>query len=609
MDNFELPDTGNIELNKKIEEWMKWDRNDKTRSEILSLVQNRQYDMLQKILLHRISFGTAGLRGKMAAGYTCMNDLVIIQTAQGFLKHLEENDTELLNANGIVIGYDGRYNSKRFAELTTALFLHRGYRVHLFSAVTPTPFVPFAVKKWKCAAGIMVTASHNPKEDNGYKVYGWNGSQIVSPVDKSIHKCILNNIEPWPTAWDTQIICENPLVHDPLQETIDCYNKEIDEELIENHKAINKKTALPFVYTAMHGVGYNYIVKAFEVAGLKIIPVEEQKDPDPEFPTVKFPNPEEGKSSLDLSIKTANQNNVSIILANDPDADRLAVAEKNKTTGEWKVFTGNEIGALLGWWALHCYQEKNSGTPTSDVYMLASTVSSKILRSIAKVEGFNFIETLTGFKWMGNKAYDLIQNGKKVIFAFEEAIGFMYGSAVLDKDGVSAAVHVGTMISYLHHHGLSLKEQLDEIYKEYGYHISDNSYYICHDPDLIKEIFEKIRNYNGKCTYPTSILNGKYTIENVRDLTTGYDNSQPDNKAVLPVSSSSQMVTFSFTNGLVATLRTSGTEPKIKYYTEMCASPSQSNHQEIEQTLKEMVIALVNELLEPEKNSLLPKQN
>ncbi|GLV32537.1 Phosphoglucomutase 2a [Carabus blaptoides fortunei] len=545
----------------------------------------------------------------MAAGYTCMNDLVIIQTAQGFLKHLEENDTELLNANGIVIGYDGRYNSKRFAELTTALFLHRGIRVHLFSAVTPTPFVPFAVTKWKCAAGIMVTASHNPKEDNGYKVYGWNGAQIVSPVDKSIHNCIQNNTEPWPTAWDTQIISGNPLVHDPLLETIDSYNKKIEDDLIENHKAINKKTALPFVYTAMHGVGYNYIAKVFEVAGLKLIPVEEQKDPDPEFPTVKFPNPEEGKSSLDLSIKTANQNNVSIILANDPDADRLAVAEKNKITGEWKVYTGNEIGALLGWWALHCYQEKNSSTPLSDVYMLASTVSSKILRSIAKVEGFNFIETLTGFKWMGNKAYDLIQNGKKVIFAFEEAIGFMYGSEVLDKDGVSAAVHVGTMISYLYHHGLSLKEQLDEIYKEYGYHISDNSYYMCHDPDLTKNIFEKIRNHNGKCTYPTSIFNGKYTIENVRDLTTGYDNSRPDNKAVFPVSSSSQMVTFSFTNGLVATLRTSGTEPKIKYYTEMCASPEQNNLQDIQQTLKEMVNALVNELLEPEKNGLLPKKD
>lgn len=609
MDNFKIPETGNNELNKKIEEWLSWDQNDTTLTEIKTLAADGNYDVLSKIMLKRISFGTAGLRGKMAAGYACMNDLVIVQTAQGLLKHLQENDSKLLNENGIVIGYDGRYNSRRFAELTAAIFLHERIPVHLFSYLCPTPFVPYALTKWKCAAGIMVTASHNPKEDNGYKMYSWNGSQIVSPTDKSIQKHILANMEPWKTSWDTQIVKESSLVHDPLQETINSYMQQIYKDLISMHKLSNLAVPHAFVYSAMHGVGYNYILKAFEVAGLEILPVEEQKDPDPEFPTVKFPNPEEGKSSLDLAIKTADLNKIPIILANDPDADRLAVAEKNEITEEWKVFTGNEIGALLGWWALHCYKEKNPKKSLDDVYMLASTVSSKILRSMAQAEGFQFIETLTGFKWMGNKAFELIQNGKDVIFAFEEAIGFMYGSAVLDKDGVSAAVHVATMYAYLNKHRITLTDQLNEIYKEYGLHIADNSYFICHDPDLINKIFNQIRAHNGRDSYPSTIMNGKYTIESIRDLTTGFDNGQKNNKAILPVSSGSQMITFSFSNGLVATLRTSGTEPKIKYYTELCALPEQQDHAEIRNTLKEMVSALVQEFLEPEVNCLIPKQD
>lgn len=159
--------------------------------------------------------------------------------------------------------------------------------MHLFSSVCPTPFVPFAVTKWKCAAGVMVTASHNPKEDNGYKVYGWNGSQIISPADKHIQKHILSNMEPWKTSWDTDIVNNSTLVHDPLEETINSYMKVIDESILDNHRAFNKESPLSFVYSAMHGVGYPFIRKAFDVAGLRIIPVEEQKDPDPEFSTVK----------------------------------------------------------------------------------------------------------------------------------------------------------------------------------------------------------------------------------------------------------------------------------------------------------------------------------
>lgn len=220
-------------------------------------------------------------------------------------------------------------------------------------------------------------------------------------------------------------------------------------------------------FLAMHGVGYKYSKLVFEAFNHKpFIPVKQQIEPDPEFPTVKFPNPEEGKSALNLAIETANANNSTLIVANDPDADRLAIAEKQQNN-EWKILNGNEIGALLGWWLWHNFknQGKTKAIPPSDVYMLYSTVSSNILRAIAEAEGFNCEDTLTGFKWMGNRSIELIKQGKTVLFAFEEAIGFMCGVNVLDKDGISAEAVMSELAVYLHDNEKKrLTEKLDWIY-------------------------------------------------------------------------------------------------------------------------------------------------
>lgn len=341
---------------------------------------------------------------------------------------------------------------------------------------------------------------------------------------------------------------------------------------------INEEAQLKIVYTAMHGVGFPFVERAFEVSKLQPVhAVIEQRDPDPEFPTVKFPNPEEGKSCLFLSMKLADDVGSNLILANDPDADRLACAERESATSQWRVFNGNEIGSLLGWWSIQYFKEKNPGMELRNWYILASTVSSKMLRSMARVEGFNFEETLTGFKWMGNRSVELMEKGKGILFAFEEAIGFMFSPAVLDKDGVSAAAHLATMASFLRiKENLSLAQKLDQLYATYGYHFSLNSYFLCYEADKIERIFERIRNWEGKSdAYPQSVLDGKYKIESIRDLTTGVDTSQPDGKSLLPSSKSSQMVTFTLVNGTVITLRTSGTEPKIKYYSEYCAKPDE----------------------------------
>jgi len=332
--------------------------------------------------------------------------------------------------------------------------------------------------------------------------------------------------------------------------------------------------------------------------------VDEQKDPDPEFSTVDFPNPEEGASALDLSFQKADNCGAKYILANDPDADRLGVAQK--VNNAWKILNGNEIGALLGWWLLRCFKLQSPEYPLQKVHFLASTVSSKILNTIAKKEGINFTETLTGFKHMGNQSDKLLKLDEIVLFAYEEAIGFMCGTEVLDKDGVSAVAVIGELIAYLETKNMDLTDQLEEIYRTYGYHYTLNSYYLCYDPAVTNKIFARIRNFEQE-TYPTTLCGGRYKVVGVRDLTTGYDDTKPDMKATLPVSKSSHMITFWLDNGVVITLRTSGTEPKIKYYTEYCASPENDDWTAVEEELAEIVKQMVEELFQPELNNLTPK--
>ncbi|XP_066935115.1 phosphopentomutase-like [Clytia hemisphaerica] len=592
--------TGNPELDSKVKDWLKWDKNEQTSSEIQNLLKMKDYEALSKCLLKRMEFGTAGLRSALGAGFSKMNDLTVIQASQGLCKYLI-GQFEDIKERGVVIGHDARYGSHRFARLSAAIFLHCGIKVYLYSDIVCTPFVPFGVVKYNCVAGIMVTASHNPKEDNGYKVYYSNGAQIIPPHDKGISDSIMANLEPLATSWDEDIHKTSPLCIDPLDEVMNDYMKTIQTHC--HHRDVNKTSTYNITYTAMHGVGERFEIEAFKAFSLKpFFTTPEQAKPDPDFPTVKYPNPEEGKGALTLAMKTAEANNSSFIIANDPDADRLAIAEKNKD-GAWKIFTGNEIGLLLGWWSFNKHKEQNPSLyPGDSVNMIHSTVSSMILQSIGKVEGFKVHETLTGFKWMGNVADELQKGKKHVLFAFEEAIGFMFGTQVLDKDGISAGAIISEMATYLNSKGKTVAEHLEELYQRYGMHISNNSYLICHSQPTIKSIFHRMRTMeNG--SYPSKV--GPFKVLGVRDLTgEGYDSSTPDKKPTLPTSSSN-MITFKFDEGCVATIRTSGTEPKIKYYSEISRQPGDSmSWEDAGKKIDELIEHLVQELLEPEKNQL-----
>lgn len=344
-------------------------------------------------------------------------------------------------------------------------------------------------------------------------MYWSNGAQIIGPHDKAIENSIKANLRPKAGAWDLDWLRTCRLLRDDsLPGLSRWYNEALTDAIPAHLQETNRhnESRLQFVYTAMHGVGYPYVRDAFEAVGLQpVLAVPEQRDADPDFPTVRFPNPEEGASALELSMRLAEQSGSDVILANDPDADRLAFAERSAQTGKWKVFTGNELGAVLGWWALQVAKWTEEKIPAPENYvMLCSTVSSMVLRAVAAKEGFVFEDTLTGFKWMGNRAVELRKQGMRVLFAFEEAIGFMFGTEVLDKDGVSAAVHLATMATWLRSPdggGQTVAQKLQEVYLEYGFHCTENSYYICHEKEVIDRIFERIRGWDG--------VEGKVSVE------------------------------------------------------------------------------------------------
>jgi phosphomannomutase len=538
----------------------------------------------------------------MEAGFARMNDLTVLQASQGLceyvLRHVE-NAAE----RGVVIGHDHRHHSESFARLTAAAFLHRGVRVYYYHKLVHTPLVPFGIKHLNAACGVMITASHNPKDDNGYKVYWSNSCQIIPPHDSGIAQSILENLEPW--LWDKQLVDSHPLCTDPVEEIEAAYFDEL--RALAGDLEANAATTIKFAYTAMHGVGEPFARRAFQLFNLPDYAlVSAQAQPDPDFPTVKFPNPEE-KGALDLARQVAEDMGADIVLANDPDADRFTAIEK-QPDGQWRTFSGNELGTLFAYALYHDLLRR--GVPKEKIAMTCSAVSSKMLERIAAVEGFHFEERLTGFKWLGNGALEMRAQGYTVPLAYEEAIGYMIGDIVPDKDGISALAYFCQMAVELYAKGTTIGAHLDQLYATYGHFRSNNSYVKCYSADTIRKLFDRIRFgevpqpstdsiYAYALAYPKEI--GGFAVTYVRDLTIGYDSSQPDGRPTLPTDASAQMVTFRLENGCCITLRTSGTEPKIKWYIEHHGPEPEL----VEQELAKIVYAAVEDLLEPERNQLI----
>ncbi|KAL6939188.1 hypothetical protein ACO0RG_003016 [Hanseniaspora osmophila] len=612
------------QLQEKIDLWLEYDQNEQTRNEILELCKNPENEEeLHKRMDKRIQFGTAGLRSSMEAGWSRMNTLTVLQASQGLCSYIKK--TEPTEKHSIVIGHDHRYHSKEFAEITAKCFLLQGFKVYYlnYCGTKPdtdvfchTPLVPFAINTLKAGCGVMVTASHNPANDNGFKVYYKNGCQIIPPHDNLISEEILQELKPQEHIWDSfeDVVDSNKKkFFDVKDELLSKYIEKIAKELVHiplHKKKTTSETPTPnnkqkkpnhkpwFVYTPMHGVGYEVFKALMDKLGLyeneDYLVVEEQKIPDPAFPTVSFPNPEE-KGALDLSMELAKKHKIRLVLANDPDADRFSVASatfnkdaelfhSNEHHGlTYSQLNGNEIGYLFAYFTFcenHVKVAKGlDGRKKFQMGMLNSTVSSSLIKYMAQIEGFVYKETLTGFKWIGNKALELEKNnpGLVVPFAYEEAIGYMFPKISYDKDGISALVVFLQL--YVRFQG-SLDMTLNEIYEKYGFYKQHNDYYILPNPKVNNEVFAYIREHTSKKETlnlqiydlnQAPIKDDCFVMKSFRDLTLGLQTGreEPD----LPVDPNSEMITFWFStksseNHLKVTLRGSGTEPKLKVYIE-----------------------------------------
>ncbi len=622
------PDAPDAEVLAAAAEWCSWDTNAETREAVRALIDAEDMPALRASMCASLTFGTAGLRGPMIAGYGGMNELTVVQATQGLALYLEQAfGKDKAAAAGVCIGWDhraaGSLNSERFALLAAEVFAQRKIRVVLLPDLVPTPFVSFCVSRNNCAAGIMITASHNPKADNGYKVYWENGAQIVPPHDTGIATCIAEAMAPWAEYGKVGGVAELLAAYaggmtTKTEAIATEYFAKVRERLCRHADA--NREASPVVYTAMHGVGGPWLLRAFEAFSLpRPVPVDEQMAPDPTFPTVAFPNPEEGAGALALAFAAAERCGATLVLANDPDADRLAVAERPRGGGPWRVLSGNEIGVLLADWEVRQFKRRHAGADLPRAALLSSAVSSRMVAALAAAEGLHHEETLTGFKWLCSRGAALAADGYEVLLAYEEAIGFCLGGVVNDKDGVSAGAVFAEMAGTLaREEGRSVCEHLDALAARLGHFVQNNGYVVCRQPAVTAAIFDRLRNGGH---YWLRI--GDDTVVGVRDLTTGVDTDAADGRATLPTSSSSHMVTLRFGSGAVATLRGSGTEPKIKWCAEIIEWSSSSevrNHLDLPACryaelkgadraaaiakLSALVDALVGEVLQPEANGL-----
>ncbi|QBQ63613.1 phospho-sugar mutase [Actinobacillus indolicus] len=506
--------------------WLDQDPDLETRAELEQLIsQAKANDAKAQAELAsrfdgRLQFGTAGLRGRLQAGSMGMNRVLVAQAAGGLAEFLKGYDKE----PSIVLGYDGRKNSDVFARDTAEIMAAAGIKTYLLPRKLPTPVLAYAIKYFDTTAGVMVTASHNPPEDNGYKVYlgkANGGGQIVSPADQEIAACIdkvaQGSIKDLPRS-------QNYIVLD--DEIVDAYIAKTASLAKEPQVDIN------YVYTAMHGVGYEVLSKTLAKAGLpQPSIVAEQVWPDGTFPTVNFPNPEE-KGALDLAIKVAKERNAEFIIANDPDADRLAVAVPD-AQGNWKPLHGNVIGCFLGWYLAKQYHAQGKKG-----ILACSLVSSPALAEIAKKYGFESEETLTGFKYIGKV------NG--LLFGFEEALGYLVDpDKVRDKDGISAAIMFLDLVRNLKKQGKTLADYADDFTKEFGAYVSGQISIRVDDLSAIGKLMTALR------TNPPSEVGGF-------KVATFLDHTKTDRQ--------SDILVFVLENGSRLIARPSGTEPKIKFY-------------------------------------------
>ena len=519
-----------------------------TREALRQAVDSGDTNALAAYMGDPLVFGTAGIRGKVGPGSAQMNRAVVIKTTWGLAMHLQSTTDK----RTVVVGFDARPSSRQFAEDTAGVFAAHGFRVSYFEEPTATPIVAYAAKQLEACAAVVVTASHNPPQDNGYKVYGPNAAQIVSPVDTEVQDFIARS----PAANEIDRVADafsggtTQLGND----MIDSYLRSLADLRIRQ-----QGSDLAVVYTPIHGVGWSPFESLMGSFGhSQLIPVASQRDPDGTFPTVAFPNPEE-PGALDRAIDLARHESADLVIANDPDADRLAAVMPYR--GEWIPLTGNEMGALLGDYLL-----ANHRSPTVPI-VASSIVSSPMMELVANEHGARYERTLTGFKWIVKAGLALEEQGVGTfVYGYEEALGYALTQLVRDKDGLSAALLFTDLVADLRDTGQSVFDHLDSLWRRHGIWVSGQTSIVrdtTDGPEALKAAVD------GLAASPPSMV-GNDPVTEVTDYRFGHER-RPEWLG------SQDLVELSLGTRGRMLVRPSGTEPKLKIYVDLRGDPQTSD--------------------------------
>ena len=539
-----LADTAEIAaLTQRARAWAASDPDPLSRAELEALIEARDYAELGERMLGDLEFGTAGLRGIVAAGSARMNLAVVLRVTRALAEQLlsRARDARTLP---VVIGCDARLDSERFADAAARVLLAAGIPVKRFAQPVPTPFVAYAVRAFAANAGIMITASHNPPEYNGYKLYWDNGVQVVPPTDSEIFARMramgpANSI-PLGDLAGQQLIGEEIMLR---------YLAEIRASL----PRVRADRQLCIVYSALHGVGARVVERLFREAGYADFhSVPEQREPDGHFPTVHFPNPEE-PGALDLALALAAEKSADLLIANDPDVDRLAIAVPT-ASGHFRTLTGNQIGLLLADFAL---AHSDLG---ERALVLSSLVSSPMLARIALARGARHESVLTGFKWVWTAALALETHNYRFCFGYEEALGYSFGRTVRDKDGISAALAFAELAAEARASGKTVIERLHALYREHGLWVSVQHNVVLKGAAGAARIAEAMRQLVDA---PPTALAG-HRVNCVHDL-------QKPQPGAPGWRGPALLVELELSEGARVFVRPSGTEPKLKMYVDLCA--------------------------------------
>ncbi len=565
---FNRPMVEPVGLRARAEAWLRDDPSAETRQELEGLLIEGRWDEIADRFSGRLEFGTAGLRGVLGAGPNRMNQAVVRAATAGLLAYLRET-TPGAAERGLVVGYDGRKLSLELAREVVEIAAGAGFRARIFDHVVPTPVVGFACKELGAAGAVMITASHNPPEYNGYKVYWGNAAQIIPPHDEGIARAIdaVGPLSAVPRiAFDDALARGLVEIVEPGLE--DRYHAAIQQLVV--HPGTRRD--LVIAYTALHGVGDAPARRALAEAGFtNVHSVAAQAQPDGRFPTVRFPNPEEA-GAMDLVLALAGEVSAELVIANDPDADRLALAvrapEGSSAPSGYQQLTGNEVGCLLGSYLLE-HAKWRGERPV----VVSSLVSSPMIGAIAESFGARWEETLTGFKWIANRSLDLAQEGYSLVLGYEEALGYTVSNVVRDKDGVSAALIAADMTAFYASQGLTLLDALDLLARKHGLFLSRQVSVTMkgkEGADAIAAIMARVRK-----NPPTRL--GNHEVLAVRDLearTRRLRDGSTEALSFLP----SNVIALDLEGGHRVMLRPSGTEPKIKYYFDVRESVGAREH-------------------------------